>query len=159
MAGDVAAELEQIQAALQQAGARSVVETGETGQAVWADFLGHVGEDRLLARLGAPVKELAKLLSDLPLLEPENLLLDYPSGLLYLRHKPVDIEDVRQWLEALRRPALARGGYAITLAVPLPFHAALDPWGYRPAALDIMQRLKDRWDPAHILNPGGFVVV
>jgi D-lactate dehydrogenase (cytochrome) len=157
MPGDVAAEIEQVRAALQGAGAASVVETGETGQAAWAAFLGNVGEDRLLVRLGAPVKALAGLLSDLPSLEPETLLLDYASGLLYLSYKPVDVGDARQWLDALRRPALARGGYAIILAAPLAFRSGLDPWGYRPAALDIMQRLKERWDPAHILNPGSLL--
>jgi D-lactate dehydrogenase (cytochrome) len=158
MPQDVTAELERVQAILQAAGAKSIVETEEDGNATWASFLGRAGEEALLVRLGVPVKALANLLLKLPSLEPDNLLLDYASGLLYLSHKPETVEAAHQWLEALRQPALAHGGYTVTLTIPPAFRAALDPWGYQPQALAVMQRLKERWDPAHILNPGRFIV-
>ncbi len=57
------------------------------------------------------------------------------------------------WLEELRRPATALGGYAVVLRAPPERAAGLDRWGYEPQA----RRLKNRWDPAGILEPGTFV--
>jgi D-lactate dehydrogenase (cytochrome) len=158
MPQDVAAELERVQAIWQSAGVKAVVETEEDGNTAWAGFLGRAEEETLLVRLGVPVKALASLLPKLPPLELDNLLLDYASGLLYLSHKPENAEAAQQWLEAVRRPALAHGGYAMALTIPPALRAVLDPWGYQPQALAVMQRLKERWDPAHILNSGQFIV-
>jgi FAD/FMN-containing dehydrogenase len=41
--------------------------------------------------------------------------------------------------------------------VPLDARAGLDAWGTRPAAFAIMQRLKARFDPDRLCNPGRFV--
>ena len=49
-------------------------------------------------------------------------------------------------------------GYAVLLETHAARAAGLDPWGAPPSSLALMQRLKDRWDPAHILNPHAFLV-
>ncbi|HKW73274.1 MAG TPA: FAD-binding oxidoreductase [Candidatus Dormibacteraeota bacterium] len=55
--------------------------------------------------------------------------------------------------EAVRRQAEAAGGSLVTLTA-----AGIDAWGTPPATLEIQKRLKDAFDPGHVLNPGRFVV-
>jgi glycolate oxidase FAD binding subunit len=50
------------------------------------------------------------------------------------------------------------GGYAIVLDAPNVLAEQLDRWGRQPQTLELMKRLKSRWDPAGILNPGAFLV-
>ena len=33
---------------------------------------------------------------------------------------------------------------------------SVDVWGKAPGTFDVMQSLKDQFDPAHVLNPGRF---
>jgi hypothetical protein len=58
----------------------------------------------------------------------------------------------------LRQSALALGGYAIVMQMPAELRGAIDPWGYRPDAIDLMQKLKAKWDAAGILSAGEFLV-
>ena len=55
--------------------------------------------------------------------------------------------------EAVRRRAEAAGGSLVTLTA-----AGIDAWGTPPATLVIQKRLKNAFDPGHVLNPGRFVV-
>ena len=55
-----------------------------------------------------------------------------------------------------RARAALTGGSIVVEAAP-ERRAELDPWGPVPAAFAIMQRLKQRFDPDHRLNPGRFV--
>ena len=56
-------------------------------------------------------------------------------------------------VNAARERAEAAGGTLVTLD-----GGAVDAWGRRPPTLDVMRRLKDAFDPDHVLNPGRFVV-
>jgi D-lactate dehydrogenase (cytochrome) len=57
---------------------------------------------------------------------------------------------------AMRKTALTLDGYVVV--VDPTGTIGIDPWGYRPQVLPLMRRLKDRWDPKGILNPGVFLV-
>lgn len=57
---------------------------------------------------------------------------------------------------ALRDAATARRGSLVVTELPPELAATLDPWG-PVAALPLMRRLKERFDPNDILNPGRFV--
>ncbi|GAB7038595.1 MULTISPECIES: FAD-binding oxidoreductase [Catenuloplanes] len=59
-------------------------------------------------------------------------------------------------LTALRAVCARYGGTAIVLAAPAPVRDAVDVWGPVPA-LDLMRRVKDRFDPGRRLSPGRFV--
>jgi glycolate oxidase FAD binding subunit len=56
------------------------------------------------------------------------------------------------------RTALARlGGSLVIQDLPISMRGAVDVWGPPPAALSLMRRVKNRFDPDNRLNPGRFV--
>jgi glycolate oxidase FAD binding subunit len=61
-----------------------------------------------------------------------------------------------QRIDALRQMAVARRGSLVILDLPPALAGKLDPWG-PVAALAVMRRLKQRFDPNGMLNPGRFV--
>jgi hypothetical protein len=88
------------------------------------------------------VKDLSALISELaPQLAGAEWMADIASGILLTSGARLD---------ALRRAALNRGGYAVGLS------GQADAWGYTPAALPLMRTLKARWDPQGLFNPGAF---
>jgi D-lactate dehydrogenase (cytochrome) len=137
---DVKAELAQARSALEACGAPRPVEApGFSGSEAWATW---VASATGLARAGVPVKDLPALAADLATqLCPAEWVADAASGILYTSGAPLD---------ALRRAAISRGGYAVGLA------GQADPWGYTPSALPLMRSLKARWDPQGLFNPGAF---
>lgn len=56
---------------------------------------------------------------------------------------------------AVRAAALEHEGHAVVADAPPELRA--DPWGPPPPGLRLMERLRDAFDPAHVLNPGLFV--
>ncbi|MDQ2839304.1 MAG: FAD-binding oxidoreductase, partial [Actinomycetota bacterium] len=63
---------------------------------------------------------------------------------------------VERLLEAARRSCAAVGGAAVLLRAPVEVRDGIDAWGPVPA-LDLMRRVKDSFDPDHVLAPGRFV--
>ncbi|WP_430785866.1 FAD-binding oxidoreductase [Actinoplanes sp. G11-F43] len=59
-------------------------------------------------------------------------------------------------VETLRAAATSAGGHAVVLAAPEPIRDGIDMWGPVPG-LDLMRRVKDRFDPGHRFAPGRFV--
>lgn len=60
-------------------------------------------------------------------------------------------------LTALRAALAAHDGSAVVLAAPPRLRPGLDHWGPTGDALELMRRVKDRFDPEHRLSPGRFV--
>jgi len=56
---------------------------------------------------------------------------------------------------AVRGAAIALGGHAQVVDGPEALRA--DPWGPPPPGVEVMRRLRDAFDPGHVLNPGLFV--
>jgi glycolate oxidase FAD binding subunit len=63
---------------------------------------------------------------------------------------------VGRLLEAARRSCAAVGGAAVLLRAPVAVRDGIDAWGPVPA-LALMRRIKDSFDPDHLLAPGRFV--
>ncbi|MDQ2728986.1 MAG: FAD-binding oxidoreductase, partial [Actinomycetota bacterium] len=63
---------------------------------------------------------------------------------------------VARLLEAARHSCAAVGGAAVLLRVPAEQRNGIDAWGPVPA-LALMRRIKDNFDPGHLLAPGRFV--
>jgi len=76
------------------------------------------------------------------------------SGIAYLA---VAAEAGVTALPGLRAALAAHDGSAVVLAAPPHLRAGLDHWGPVGDALDLMRRVKDRFDPQRRLSPGRFV--
>lgn len=161
---DVEAELAQVRQVLRAAGAPSPVEVeAPSGTDLWAGLLGSAAGKSVLVRAGLAPKDLgAYVRAQASRLEAGLFLADVASGLVYAAVQPEGLDEARTWVEGLRRPALAAGGYLVVMDAPEAWlrqgdpggDPLLDRWGYRPEVLGLMRRLKARWDPAGILNPG-----
>jgi glycolate oxidase FAD binding subunit len=60
-------------------------------------------------------------------------------------------------LAAVRLAAEAAGGSLVLLAAPDEVKREVGAWGSPPETLDVMRRVKDAFDPSHLLNPGRFL--
>ena len=61
-------------------------------------------------------------------------------------------------LVAARAAAEAAGGSLVLLAAPDDVKRRVGAWGTPPQTLDVMRRIRDAFDPGHVLNPGRFVL-
>ncbi|MDR7470110.1 MAG: FAD-linked oxidase C-terminal domain-containing protein [Armatimonadota bacterium] len=156
---DVDAELAQVVRVLKGAGAPPPVEVEFSGTEIWARLLARAADETLLVRAGVPVAALEAWVREAaPPLQAGAFLVDVAGGLVYAAHPGANRDRASEWLAAIRRAAVSRGGYAVVLRAPASWGDALDLWGYRPESLDLMRGLKARWDPAGILNPGIFLL-
>ncbi len=150
---DVQRESEHLISVLNAAGAPAPQDyTAFTGTELWSDFLGAPHD--LLLRTGVPVKTLREVIqAQESALNGLPLLIDAASGACYVgcAEENVPAMEPAAWLATLRQHALNAGGYTIAMSLPESLQGNVDPWGYRPEALDLMQALKARWDPASIL--------
>jgi glycolate oxidase FAD binding subunit len=65
-----------------------------------------------------------------------------------------NVDEVR----VARVAAESAGGSLVLMAAPDDVRGRLGAWGTPPATLELMQRLKNAFDPHRVLNPGRFVV-
>ena len=157
---DVQAELAQVRQALQAAGAPEPVESEAiSGTDIWVETLRNDLGTSLQVRAGMPIGELPVYMQDqTQALNEGKFIADLGNGLVYALKQCTTVQDAATWLEKLRRPALAIEGYACIMDAATFLQGKLDRWGYQPQALEIMRRLKARWDPDGILNRGEFIV-
>lgn len=78
------------------------------------------------------------------------------SGLGQLRLVGAEA-DYKAVLQTLRSHCEQAGGYLSVLEAPAAVKQHIDLWGYSGTALAAMRKLKERFDPQGILNPGRFV--
>ncbi|WP_433795514.1 FAD-binding oxidoreductase [Actinoplanes sp. CA-252034] len=69
---------------------------------------------------------------------------------------PVPVAEVPEVVALMRAAATAAGGHAVVLSAPEAARDAVDMWGPVPG-LDLMRRVKERFDPDHRFAPGRFV--
>ncbi|MFC1719433.1 FAD-linked oxidase C-terminal domain-containing protein, partial [Candidatus Poribacteria bacterium] len=145
---DVQAEQAQVREVLQAENATEVSQIdAPSGNELWADWMSAKSLTNTTLRLGVAPKDLTQTLINLaPTLKDAPFVADVPSGIVYLQSTEV---------EAVRQSAQAIGGYAIILNGPNGKH---DVWGHAPEGLDLMRRLRSRWDTRGLFNPGAFIV-
>ena len=156
---DVQAEFDQVRQALRTGGAPEPFEVEQpTGTDMWSAML-EDSRGKLQVRVGVAAKDVAAYVNDQDeVLNRGTFLADMSSGLVYASMPSDDVDEAREWLERLRRPALALDGYAVVIDMPDSWQGMVDRWGYRPQAIDLMRGLKERWDPRGVLNPGVFIL-
>ncbi|HET9488233.1 MAG TPA: FAD-binding oxidoreductase [Methylomirabilota bacterium] len=80
------------------------------------------------------------------------------SGSLRLLLPGAGVEDAASVVTRLRAAVGGFDGSVVVQAGPRALRATVDPWGaVAPAALELMRRLRDEFDPGRVLNPGRFV--
>jgi len=159
LAEDVAAELFQ---------ARDVLEVGDAGRVdqndtlsgseVWGHWLqagekGSNGDQKTtsLVRVGVPPKDLPSLIKILaPSLNESTYIADLANGMMYIQNGGE--------LQEIRAEAQKASGYAVRFTAPKHVIETTDHWGYVPESLELMCKLKSRWDPQGLFNPGAFLV-
>lgn len=86
-----------------------------------------------------------------------DVLLDIMNGDVHLRVSDRDsrafAEKIERYDDIMRELEPKRA----IVAGAAPIRSALDAWGEPPAAIETMRRMKERFDPRGILNPGRFV--
>jgi glycolate oxidase FAD binding subunit len=60
-------------------------------------------------------------------------------------------------IREIRGSIAARGGSVVVREAPLWVKQAIDVWGDTDSALPLMRRVKERFDPNRIMNPGRFI--
>jgi len=166
IAEDVQAELDQVRQVLRmgEVGGPDPIEVETlSGTDIWVRLLGNSKRDGqrevLKVRAGVAAKDLATYVQgQADTLNAGAFIADVGSGQVFAVRMVDKVEAAQDWLERLRRPALALEGYAVVLDMPEEWKERLDRWGYRPETIELMRGLKARWDPAGILNPGGFIL-
>jgi glycolate oxidase FAD binding subunit len=79
------------------------------------------------------------------------------AGVVYAAIPPAtEVDEVSAAVEALRTVCARHGGSLVVLDAPAAVKQAVDIWGPIPA-IDLMRRVKERFDPHHRLAPGRFV--
>ena len=156
---DVEAELTAVQGSLSKNDATEpILAKDVAGSDLWAKFIGDKSTGMLKIRTGVSPKDLPTyLLKCAKSLAASAYIADFANGMLYASANPDGVGEAQAWVDELRKPALSAGGYTVILEAPTKWLEKLDIWGYSPNTLHIMQTLKNRWDPAGILNPGYFL--
>jgi len=67
--------------------------------------------------------------------------------------EPAMLEEIQR----VREFANAAGGNAVVELCPVAIKRQIDVWGESPQSIEIMRRIKNKFDPSGILNPGRFV--
>jgi len=130
-----------------------------TGTDLWCNLFSTAKPESMIVRAGVAPKDVGNfVLVQSSALERGSYVIDIANGLVYVVTQDENIDAAKTWLESLRKPALAAGGYAAVMHMPDEWRGMIDRWGYQPDTLDLMRALKARWDPQNILGVGEFII-
>jgi glycolate oxidase FAD binding subunit len=79
------------------------------------------------------------------------------AGIGWLRLEATSPDALRAAILHVRHEAVLRGGSLVLAESPADLAPAIDVWGDPGDALPLMRRIKERFDPENVLNPGRFV--
>jgi D-lactate dehydrogenase (cytochrome) len=127
-----------------------------SGSQIWGDWMRDGSESiksdrdkKYLVRSGVSPARLGELIITVEQDPRETkFVADFGNGLLYA------LQD--DSLSNLCTSARAAGGYTTVLFSSSPSTYNIKDTCYQPASLDLMLKLKSRWDPSNFLNPGIF---
>ena len=124
-------------------------------------------EPYLMMKINLPPSRVADMVEecrrDSPLGLTPGVLADVGFGMVRLfwwmgdDAEAVDRPAAMAAIERVRELATAAGGNAIVERCPAAVKRDIDVWGGAPQDIEMMRRVKERFDPSGILNPGRFV--
>ncbi len=154
---DVEAESILVRGVLESAGGFELAEVddGDGPAATWEERLrlAHAA-----ARAAVPASKLGDFIAEMGGPITDQCLVDVANGIVTFATPDTDGERFAASLSQLRRGAQPLGGYAALAAAPRNWFRTMEAWGSPPDSLAIMTRIRERWDPAGVVNPGEFVV-
>ncbi len=135
---------------------------GAGAEAFWARHELARTSGAVRVRLAAPPSAVAAVLEGAvgPLtggLGPGWATFDPWAGAGFAGGTPTDTGSAVEALNRARRALVALGGSLTLAAAPPGVRTGFDAWGAPPAAIEVMRRLKARFDPEGRLAPGRFV--
>ena len=163
--GAVARQLRESAALLRAGNAIAPRELGPAEGARLLESVTDLGWDRESApelglKISVPPSASAKMLArpeDGPMPAP-GAIADPGFGLLRLMWwDGAGVSDMVETIGHVREAARDLGGTAVLERAPLAVKRQIDVWGGAPEGIEIMRRLKEKLDPAGILNPGRYV--
>jgi D-lactate dehydrogenase (cytochrome) len=150
---DVESEMNQVREMLDQAQRKKSIDVeSPTGTDLWLNLLSDAAPESMIVRVGVAPKDVGKFaLAQADVLESSSCLIDIASGLTYAVASPKEAELALIWLDGLRKPAFASGGYAAVMQMPDAWRAKIDEQGYQSDTADLQRALKSHWDPTDTL--------
>jgi len=158
----VAAQAATAQRLLGAHGAARILDDGEQ-DALWRDARGCPWQDRAvglkLTHLPTALPTILESIVELAHtrgIEP-RVTGHAGTGVTFVGLSGGDAGSIRELLGELRARVTRAEGSVVVLQAPLDIKDGIDVWGPVGDALPLMRRVKERFDPAGILNPGRFV--
>ncbi len=155
---NVSAELSQVRDVLNTHGITAIEQIDSySGSETWGNWIqaktstnGMNNYHLQMVRFGIPPKSLKSFISEnSESFSSTQFIADIVNGLVYAAQLP----DAGQMLNS----ALQTGGYAVRIFGEKQPGKEVDKWNYIPDSLALMGKLKSKWDPDDILNPGTFL--
>jgi glycolate oxidase FAD binding subunit len=111
--------------------------------------------ESVTCKIGIMPKGAVKILEQCDRLTSDRGLgtINISSGLGKLHFLTLDINEIQKMRSLLQE----NRGFLTLLEAPISLKQKLDPWGYTGNALEIMRRLKEKFDPNNIFSPGCFI--
>jgi glycolate oxidase FAD binding subunit len=130
---------------------------GPAAERLWAAYrdLPDRHRDDVVVRVGARPHDLPALLDEVAAAPGASVQVHAGNGIarVYLRPAGGHTAEIAALISGWHQRAAVLGGYAVVEAAPVEIEGrALLPWG--AATHPLARAIKQKWDPAQILNPG-----
>ena len=113
----------------------------------------------LVVKIAVPPSNVSRIIDELIAFDPECTIQSHAaSGIIVARFAHFTHADLTRALVGKLRPAAVQaGGSLVILSATLDGLTPHLIWGGRTDAIVLMERIKSKFDPHNILNPGRFV--
>ena len=118
-------------------------------QQIWQKSINN-NQDGVICKIGVIPNQAVKVCQELA---TDWAMIHAGSGIGVVRFDQITPER----LLTIRQLCQKNYGYLTVLQAPIEFKQNLDVWGYTGNALDLMQKIKQQFDPQQIFNSGRFI--